>query len=709
MSFVPLALRLPILIFVVVCTNFVGVLPIRAQFRDIPVAMPVPPNVLGPAPKAYIFIGPGVTAGANFHSLSQSIYTGDTLCGVFTNGTGFRPNFFFTLESPLKGGPDEFGWWISPRIHVNFLGATIKAPATDNGNIRAPDSSLVASTREHRLAASLVDLGVDLFMSYQIARLESTPGSGMKPVAKIFGGPSLGYLVSRSADQTEVVLAPSNGVFSSTHTNTRTLATGQIPNSNALFVGLTLGAGLILPVGNNSRLIPELSFTYPITQIRSDVGWKVMSLRLGTALEFDVSPYEREPAVLVSSEPKKHSLTASVQLIGVIKQDAASPEQEQAIPSVRIEEFVRRDAYPLLNFVFFNQGSADIPERYYAFADKVGAESFHLNSLVDQPTLKVYYHTLNIIGRRLTDHPQASVTLIGSNDNTGVELNAIHLSQARADALKKYLTDVWGIAPSRITTQAMNLPRNPSPSDIKEGLEENRRVEIVTNDPEVLDPIATEAIDRTMNPPILRVKTEVKSTSPETTDLTLEQGGKTLQDFGTARTSQDWMPLRSDIPMAEQPIVAVLHAKNQDGDETTVRDSTIVKQITVQKKRMEKTKDKVIERYSLITFDFDKADLDARSQRVINDIAANVTPHDTIQVTGFTDMTGEANHNRTLSSDRAKHVQEALRSATAAKAGTALIAYNGEGEKNLVDNTLPEGRFLSRTVNIRIERPIGSE
>jgi outer membrane protein OmpA-like peptidoglycan-associated protein len=696
MRFVPFSLKFLCATLFALTLLFSPVSPISAQVQPF-VTTPVPVST-GP----HIFVGPGVSAGLNFHTLNQSVYDCSPMFGVFTKATGLRPNFFFTLESPLSGMPDQSGWWISPRIHANFLGATITTPAVDNGNLLSSDSSsLIGVTREHRLAASLIDVGADLFMSYQFA--------GVNTSLKIFGGPSIGYMATRTADQTEVITAPSGAVFSDTHTDTRTPGNRLTPKLNAINAGVTLGAGVVVPLSKSTRLTPELSFTYPITQISSDVGWRVMSLRLGTALEFDVTPRPREPAVFVSNPPKQHSLSATVHLVGVVKPDANSADQEQNIPSVRIEEFVRREAYPLLNYVFFNEGSADIPERYYSFADKAGAESFQLNSLVDQPTLKVYYHTLNIIGRRLTDHPQATVTLIGSNDNTGIEANALHLSQARADAVKKYLTDVWGVAPSRVSTQATNLPRNPSPSDIKEGLEENRRVEIITNDPEILDPIATEAIDRTMNPPVLRVKTEIKSTSPETTNLTLMQGGQTLQDFGSARTSQDWMPLRAQIPLAEQPIVAVLHVKNQDGDETTVRDSTLVKQITVQKKRQEKSNDKLIERYSLITFDFDKADLDTRSQRVINDIASHVTPRDTIQVTGYTDLTGEANHNKTLSSDRAKNVQTALRNATIAKSSTALIAYNGEGEKNLVDNNLPEGRFLSRTVNIRIERPIGSE
>jgi len=649
-----------------------------------------------PAPR---YIGAGITAGLNFHSLNEPVFIGSTLCGIFTSGVGIRPNGFVAFEMPLESRADYNGWWIFPRLHLNSLGATITTPATDNGNVRSTvDSSLIPATREHRLASSIVELGADLFASYQFA-----------PYFKIFGGPTIGAMLSANETQTEVITAPANAYFDSTFSNTRTLANGKIPNASSIFASLTLGVGSNIPISKTARLTPELTFSYPLTEIRSDVSWRVIALRLGTGLEFNIAS-KPAPPVVVEAPPKKHSLSATVKLLGVIEPThPGEGGSEVSVPSIRVEEFVRREAYPLLNFIFFDEGSAEIPSRYYSFADNPGAQSFQLNSLVDQPVLNVYYHTLNIVGRRMLDHPGATLQLIGSNENTGGELNAIRLSQSRAEAVKKYLVDIWGIPSSRITTEATNLPRTPSPLDTKEGREENRRVEILSNEPAILDPIATEAIDRTMNPPVLRVRTSITSTSPETTSLTLQQGGKVLQDFGEARTMQDWKPLQREIPSAEQPIVAVLEATNKDGDAVTVRDSGIVKQITIQKKRQERSKDKIIERYSLITFDFDRSELDQRSKRVIADIAQHVTAQDTIKVEGYTDLTGEANHNKQLSGERAKQVQEALHSATLSRASTASIVAAGEGEKNLVDNALPEGRFLSRTVNIRIERPFGSE
>ena len=649
-----------------------------------------------------VYLGAGATVGLNLHSMNIPVFNGSTFCGTFTSGNGIRPNFFLALEFPLQSNADWNGLWLFPRLQLNFLGANVTSAAVDNGDVRAPDSSLVPSTRENRLSASLTEFGADLFASYQFSSM-----------FKVFGGPTIGALLSATAVQTEVITAPSNAVFTDTHNNTRTLLNGTIPNANGLFASLTLGAGMNVPLGAFSRLTPELTFSYPLTSVRSDFSWHVMALRLGTGIEFNVArePKKPEPVLVIAPPlPTPHSLTASVKIAGVmVNENGEETGGELAVPSIRIEEFVRREAFPMLNFIFFSEGSADIPSRYYLFGDKLGAESFQLNSLVGQKTLDVYYHTLNVVGRRMLDHPDAKLTLIGSNANIGSESKATHLSEARAEAVKKYLVQVWGIDPARIKIQSTDLPRTPSPSDTKEGQEENRRVEIVSSDPGILDPVATEQIDRTMNPPILRVRTNVNSTSPTVASLDLEQGGKVIQDFGDAKPTQDWKPSQKELPSAEQPIVADLHVRNEQGDSVTVRDSSIVHQITIQKKRQEKVNDKIIERYSLITFDFDKSELDARSKRIIADIGQNVTPKDSIYVAGYTDLMGEANHNRMLSADRANVVESALKAETRTKAPTAAIVATGEGQKDLVNNQLPEGRFLSRTVNIRIERPITAE
>jgi outer membrane protein OmpA-like peptidoglycan-associated protein len=660
---------------------------------------------INPVTVSPIYVGVGGAIGLRIHSLNIPIYNGSTFCGIFDNGTGIRPDFFFTFETPLSRNsltlvnPNEapLGWWVAPRIHYASLGGNLTTPTIEQAQVRNPsDGSLSPGTREHKLAASIGELGADLFMEYQVT-----------PLFKLFAGPSVGTLLSATTELTDIVTAPDGTLFDGETPGTHVLFSGNIPNKNPLFASLTLGAGFNVPLTQTMRLVPEASFTYPLTSIRSDYAWHVMSARVGASLQWNVAHAPTPEPVLVSTPPVSHNLTASVKIVGV--SDTTGRGNEVSVPTLRIEEFVSREAHPVLNYVFFDPGSADIPSRYYLFADKLGAESFQTNSLVGEKTLTVYYHTLNIIAKRMEENPSASLTLTGSNMNTGVETNATHLSSARAEAVKKYFTDIWHISPARVVTQSTNLPRNPSPADTPEGQAENRRVEILSTDPKILDPLTLEQVDRVMNPPILRVRTAMNSTSTASGHLKLMQAGETIHDFGNAQPVQDWKPGQKEIPRTDAPLVAMMDVHNTQGDDMVTFDSAMVKQITIQKKRQEKTKDHVVERYSLITFDFDRAELDDRSKRIVKQISENVTSRDSIRITGYTDLTGELAHNLTLSSERAKNVESALKGSAASSARGFAIDAAGEGEKNIVDNTLPEGRFLSRTVYVTIERPLGSQ
>ncbi|MDP4236310.1 MAG: OmpA family protein, partial [Bacteroidota bacterium] len=78
----------------------------------------------------------------------------------------------------------------------------------------------------------------------------------------------------------------------------------------------------------------------------------------------------------------------------------------------------------------------------------------------------------------------------------------------------------------------------------------------------------------------------------------------------------------------------------------------------------------------------------------------------TLSIVGYTDELGDASHNDELSRHRAAEasgeLERALRTRGLAMPANLLVDGKGSREK-LYDNSLPEGRFFSRTVNITVE------
>jgi len=651
------------------------------------------------AQTAPMYIGGGLQVAFNEHSLGVPVYRNDTLCGLFQNGTSIRPSGFLLFEKPL--GDPAHSLWIAPRFHIADLGAMITSPAADPANARSPvDSSLVPVRKVSQLEATLVSLGADLFVKYPLTER-----------LFLFGGPSASYLLRRNWNVSENITSPPQYVFPTTGTTSLPITSGQIPNSASVLFTASLGASLDVPLSTKVVLAPELSVTAPINSIRSDYAWRVWSVALGAAIKFNIAP---EPKLEVRKEPEPEkpasAFEASVKISGVI-QDSLGNEVEIPHPQIRVEEFLKREAFPTLNYIFFAEDSSAIPSRYHLFGSPEAAQAFDITKLSGESTLQIYHDELNILGKRLADNPTVAVTLTGTNSDidsvASVRARHTALARARATSVRDYLVQIWKIDPKRITVKAEALPQNASPTDTKAGAEENRRVEITSNDPGFLDPLTVETVDRTMNPPIIRLRATYSShiTLAEST-LALKQGNRILTSYRGPGAMMQWKPNPNDLPRTDSPLVATMHMTDSLGATYEAADSAKVELLTITKKREQRVKDKIIEDYNLITFEFDKSDLNDRSRRVIAEIAQSVVPNTQIVIKGYTDVTGESAHNLELSRARASVVAEALRQSMGALAPSVTFKTEGEGQLDLVDNRQPEGRFLSRTVFVELQKPV---
>ncbi len=644
---------------------------------------------------APMYVGGGLQVAFNSHSLNVPVYRNDTICGVFTSGTSILPNGFLVFEMPL--GDPAHSLWIAPRLHLTDLGATISTPSADAANARSPiDSSLVPVRQISQMEATLVSLGADLFVKYPLSA-----------TLFLFGGPSISYLVQRSWNVSEIIQSPSFAHFAD-GTQTRAVTSGQIPNSTGIFASATLGASLDVPLSPNVVLSPELALTAPLTSIRTDYSWHIWSVSLGAALKFNIAPEPKMEAVIKQPPPPPptSALAATVQISGVVT-DSAGTLLEVPNPQIRIEEFQKTDAYPTLNYIFFGDDSSRIPARYHLFVSADSAQAFDVTKLASAGTLGIYHDELNILGKRLVDTPSIAVTLTGTNSGAGAEANDTSVARKRAENVRDYLVNIWKIDPGRIATRAEELPQNPSPPGTAKGAEENRRVEITSNNPAFLDPLTIQTIQRTMNPPIIRLRATYSSkvTLAEST-LALTQGNRVLTSYRAPGSMEEWKPTADEMPRTDSPLVATMHLTDSLGVTYQAADTAQVNLLTILKKREQRVKDKIIEDYNLITFSFNNSDLNDRSQRVIAEIAKSVTPGTRIKITGYTDVTGESQHNIELSEARANAVATGLKTALGPRADSVTFQSEGEGKADLVDNRLPEGRFLSRTVFVELQKPI---
>jgi outer membrane protein OmpA-like peptidoglycan-associated protein len=381
--------------------------------------------------------------------------------------------------------------------------------------------------------------------------------------------------------------------------------------------------------------------------------------------------------------------------------------------SLTIDALTIIDSSPLLNYLFFDIGQSRIPERYNLL--KTQSEAGEFDEKMLKNTMTKYDHVLNIIGKRLTENPEATIELVGCIRDQGPERNNLTLSQARAESVKSYLQYLWNIDPARMTVTARKLPEKPSTGSVEEARVENQRVEIRSDSLRIIDSIKStytfEVADSTevIVQPNIKIgydlknwKMEIKGNDDllgfkEGEDNTIPEYRFDLTEFGLDKISA----------YDEMTITAAL----TDITGQTFESTPIVIPVTYTRRvqaKAQKTEQKIMERYALILFDYDSAKIGERNKIVLDRVVKRIQelPKAEVTIMGQTDSIGKEAYNMGLSQRRAKSVYEAVMENDIPN--PERIEFKGNGPHDPpFDNATPEGRSFNRTVIITLEYQTG--
>lgn len=377
---------------------------------------------------------------------------------------------------------------------------------------------------------------------------------------------------------------------------------------------------------------------------------------------------------------------------------------------ITIEEVTTIDSAPLLNYVFFEAGQSELSGRYTLYDNHTQTEAFTEKALTS--VMDKYNHLLNIIGQRLRQNPDATITLVGCNSNTGQEAGREDLSASRAKSVQAYFRYVWGISPDRMAIESRNLPEAPSTSRIAEGQAENQRVEIRSTHPAILDTVKSEYVEKISNVPELKLVPKIVAEAGVANwEIQLKAGDAVV---GTFKGEGEPAPALSLVLEKEQldkiaaagNIQASLKVTDKEANNLTVEQAgncpvTFIKR---QEQLAQKQGYKVREQYALILFDYDSAAIKARNKQVVDRIIGRikVVPQAAINIVGHTDDIGKEDYNVKLSAKRAQSVRDQFMQANVPVAYNMEVKGAGPHEP-LYDNTGPEGRSFNRTVTIALE------
>ncbi len=379
--------------------------------------------------------------------------------------------------------------------------------------------------------------------------------------------------------------------------------------------------------------------------------------------------------------------------------------------TITIEEVTTIDSSPLLNYVFFGAGQSDLPNQYVLFSNKSQAQDFSEERLTS--SMEKYRNILNIIGKRLTDNPDASITITGCNSNSGLEKGNIELSKNRSASVQTYLQRTWGIDPSRMEVKAQNLPKAASSSTSAEGIAENQRAEIYSDNPAILDIIKSTYVQEMADLKSLRILPQIQAEAG-IADWKVELRGEDETVIESAAGSGDMtsavtfnlVPAGLSKIASFKTLTAGIEVTDKEGEafRNATAATTSVKVIRKEEMMAEKKGYHVLEQYALILFEYDSAEIREHNKLIVDRIVARMKklPSAEVKIVGHTDTIGAEKYNMNLSKRRAKAVYDQL--VAAGMASHKNLTYTGVGPHSpLYDNADPEGRALNRTVTVTLE------
>jgi outer membrane protein OmpA-like peptidoglycan-associated protein len=704
----------------------------------------------------------------NMHQPNFDTLTGiPTCCPLFDagKGTGFTLGGFVEFPLPYK---------LTIGLRIGFSNLNGQLTKTESVPIRI-DDKLDSGKFQHILNAYISDLGFEPYLSFKIYK-----------ELKIHAGGHIGFIMKKKYDYVEKLIEPiDRGVFVDSDTRTRNQLSGDIPKASGVYAGILVGIGYELPLNNTGsfRVSPELFYTIGMNDLVQGKSWKLDLVRFGLSMKYTPIPEKPEP--VEKKQFFQHIDTVKIESAEIAKKfikqgnPIISNLRTQIGDTIYISETMQRtdtlfyrpkptakfttntdtitiktqfvtEAFPLLPMIFFDDGSSEL-SKDYDLIDNIG--NFKIENLPTNP--KAFHkNILNIIAERLINEPNSEITLKGTVDST-TEKGDCALAIARAERVKKYFTEICGIDPNRIKISKIKgrcSPKNATITPNDSGYAENRRVEISSDNQDILMPIlrkkfleATDYYPDKLD--IITDGTTMKGLSSWT--VIVNQDNRTIfrkegkdsfdevisvslvntvvdsdnfpgftkyeADIGVTQDTNTHKIISSNIPvkikkqgtsfkiprelalsLSNTPVQIDLYIEDTDSQTDNVRKFIFIKKDTSEIE---------IQRMSLVLFDVGSNKISEAARKGIINFIKDLDENSSIRITGYTDVLGEQENNIKLSQERAENTANIIRkkqpkAEITVVEGVAATRF----PPGIYSYSTPAERFLTRTVLIEILR-----
>jgi hypothetical protein len=383
-----------------------------------------------------------------------------------------------------------------------------------------------------------------------------------------------------------------------------------------------------------------------------------------------------------------------------------------------VEEFSTTDVLPMLPCVFFADNASAIPSDLKQLSYEEAQQYSPTSARPDQ--LGVYAETLNVIGRRLTEYPEAALILTPYVPESP-SARQIELAKARVTSIRNYLLRIWRIDPARLVNAAPKsitemLPNaTPGTSGSKATApirttmlgsnERSRCVEFSCSDPRVLQSVkigSVNALSKTQ-----RLETYIDA---RPRDLVRSWAFMAVAGSDTLLTTEgEKFPYTVNIPLAPEVLNRVtneirLHVRGRD---SLGREGKGEIRVSVYKIPLgQKLNDKIIERHRILLLDEAQDNLSDEQKLALRSLVATLTQGATLTVSGY--GSPDAKRSGAQIELFVNLIADELKSLTQ-NVPKVLVTADFLGDSDALLSASPQERLYARSVTVTVERPKGGK
>ena len=520
----------------------------------------------------------------------------------------------------------------------------------------------------------------------------------------LYGGPRLAFNLTKSFTYRQGI----NPAYPLQVANPD--VTGNFSSMKNTLLSMQVGAGYDIPLSLQNKktqfvLSPFVAFHPYFGQDPREIeSWNVTTVRAGIALKLGSGRQITAPVEVL--------VPAAVVAEPVVNFSVSAPR------NIPVERRVR-ETFPIRNYVFFNIGSTDIPDRYVLLRkDQVKEfkeeqlEVFTPKELSGRSKrqMTVYYNVINILGDRMGKNPTTTVRL------TGASMEGKKDGMAMAESVKLYLVNVFGIDASRISTEGRVKPRIPSeqPGGTKELVllrEGDHRVSIWSDSPELLmefqsgpdallRPVEIMTVQEAPVESYVSISSVGANVAFSSWSLEIADETGKVQSYGPYYQEEVSIPGKTILgtrPEGDYKVTMIGQTKSG---------KVVRKETTAHLVLWTPPVNEEMMRFSIL-YEFNNSKAINIYEKYLTDIIIPKIPiGGTVIIHGHTDIIGSEESNLELSIARANDTKLILENGLS-KAGRSDVKFevHGYGEdQNLApfENKFPEERFYNRTVIIDI-------